>query len=175
MAANKSQEASSSTSRCAYQVFLSFKGKDTRMTFTDHLYTALNDAGFRTFVDDDGIGRGEDIKSEQEKAIQESRMSIIVLSKNYASSTRCLEELVMILKRRTCGHVVLPVFYDVDPSEVRKQIGSFKDAFMMREQEIEMETSGRRQELKGKVEEWRAALKEVADLAGMNLQNQADG
>ncbi|XP_058216248.1 disease resistance protein RPV1-like [Rhododendron vialii] len=176
MSATKSQEASSSASPCSYRVFLSFRGEDTRKTFTDHLYTALDQAGFRTFRDGDGIEKGEDIKSELEKAIQESRISIIVFSKNYASSTWCLEELVMILKRRTLGHIVLPVFYDVDPSEVRKQIGSFKEAFTRHEEKLESETGELvKEKLKEKLGTWRAALREVADVAGMNLQNQVDG
>ncbi|KAG5549271.1 hypothetical protein RHGRI_014582 [Rhododendron griersonianum] len=151
-------------------------GEDTRKTFTDHLYTALDQAGFRTFRDDDGIEKGEDIKSELEKAIRESRISIIVFSKNYASSTWCLEELVMILKRKTLGHIVLPVFYDVDPSEVRKQIGSFKEAFTRYEEKLKSETVElAKEKLKDKVRTWRAALREVAAVAGMNLQNQVDG
>jgi hypothetical protein len=38
-------------------VFLSFRGEDTRKNFTDHLYTALVQAGIHTFRDDDEIGR----------------------------------------------------------------------------------------------------------------------
>ncbi|KAI8556490.1 hypothetical protein RHMOL_Rhmol05G0257000 [Rhododendron molle] len=71
MSAMKSQEDSSSASSCSYHVFLSFRGEDTRKTFTDHFYTALNQAGFRTFRDDDGIEKGEDIKSELEKGTSE--------------------------------------------------------------------------------------------------------
>ncbi|GMP64545.1 hypothetical protein CsSME_00025774 [Camellia sinensis var. sinensis] len=170
------QDASSSDSPCSYHVFLSFRGEDTRKTFTDHLYTALNHSGFRTFRDDDEIERGENMKFELQKAIQESRMSIVVFSKNYASSSWCLDELVMILKRRrTTEHVVLPVFYHVDPSHVRKQMESFEEAFTRHEERFHTEGAGKKDEQKGKIQEWRAALREAADLAGMDLQNQADG
>ncbi|KAI8021305.1 TMV resistance protein N [Camellia lanceoleosa] len=169
MAIVRSQETSSPNSHCSYDVFLSFRGEDTRKTFTDHLYTALVHAGFRTFRDDDGIERGENIKFELNKAIQESKISIVVFSEDYASSSWCLDELVMILKRRrTVGLVVLPVFYHVDPSHVRKQKGSFNEAFTRHEETFHAEASER-------MEEWKAALKEAADLAGINLQNQADG
>ncbi|KAM7481981.1 hypothetical protein LguiB_006564 [Lonicera macranthoides] len=122
MAIVRSQEASSSsTFGYNYQVFLSFRGEDTRKTFTDHLYTALDQAGLRTFIDDDDIERGKRLEFELCKAIQESRISIIVFSKNYASSKWCLDEVVMILKwsrsSSSSGHEVLPVFYDVDPSD----------------------------------------------------------
>lgn len=120
-------EASSNTScrsshRCSsYHMFMSFSGEDTHKTFTDHLYTALVNAGFRTFQDNDELERVEDIKPELQKAIQQSQSSVIVFSKDYASSRWSLDELVMILdcKRTYCDHVVLLVFYDVDPSQVR--------------------------------------------------------
>ncbi|CAL5393110.1 unnamed protein product [Camellia sinensis] len=172
----RAQDASSSDSPCRYHVFLSFRGEDTRMTFTDHLYTALKHRGFCTFRDDDEIERGENIKFELQKAIQESRISIVVFSKNYACSSWCLDELVMILKRRrTTGHVVLPIFYHVDPSHVRNQMESFEEAFTRHEERFRTERAEKKDEWKGKIQEWRAALKEAADLAGMNLQNQVDG
>ncbi|XP_058216139.1 disease resistance protein RPV1-like [Rhododendron vialii] len=163
-----------------YHVFLSFRGEDTRKTFTDQLYTALSGAGFLTFRDDDGIERGQNVKSELDKAIKEARSSIVVLSKDYSSSGWCLDELVMILERRRtssgAGHVVLPVFYDVDPSQVRKQTGSFGEAFCRHEERLNAETNESKKEyLREKVQLWRGALREVADLAGMVLKIQADG
>ncbi|RXH73634.1 hypothetical protein DVH24_016456 [Malus domestica] len=153
--------------RYRYDVFLSFRGEETRKKFTDHLYTALNNAGFLTFRDDDELERGEDIKPGLQKAIQLSRTCIVVFSKDYASSRWCLDELVVILerKRTTSDHLVLPVFYDVDPSHVRKQTGSVGKAFARSQKNQSPE----------KVEGWRKALAEIADLAGMVLQNQADG
>ncbi|XP_021831131.1 disease resistance protein RML1A-like [Prunus avium] len=162
------QTSSSNTSRsCRYHVFLSFRGEDTRKTFTDHLFTALVNAGFRTFRDDDELERGEDIKPELQKAIKHSRTSVIVFSKDYASSRWCLDELVMILERKRTSpdYVVLPVFYDVDPSHVRKQTGSLARAF----------ATHQKSQHRKKVKAWKDALAEVADLAGMVLQNQADG
>ncbi|KAM7474476.1 hypothetical protein LguiB_021719 [Lonicera macranthoides] len=136
MAVVRAQERSpysSSTCRSlyTYDVFLSFRGEDTRTNFTDHLYAALVDKGIRTFRDYDEIEKGESLKPELEKAIKESRISLIVFSKNYATSRWCLDELVMILECRKINsrHVVLPVFYDVSPSEVRKQTGTIGEVF----------------------------------------------
>ncbi|XP_071722232.1 disease resistance protein RUN1-like [Rutidosis leptorrhynchoides] len=152
-----------SSSRCAYHVFLSFRGADTRTNFTDHLYHALEREGVHTYRDDEEIVRGGAIKLELEKAINQSKVSVIVISENYASSSWCLDELVMIMeKRRTAKHIVLPVFYRVDPHDVRRQMGSFAKAFAELESENE----------KYKIEKWRAALKEVANLAGMNSNNR---
>ncbi|KAK2993880.1 hypothetical protein RJ640_003992, partial [Escallonia rubra] len=170
MASVEGLEASSSTSQRgtgAYHVFLSFRGEDIRKTFLDHLYTALVGAGFHTFRDDDKLERAGNIKTELEKAIQQSRSSIVVFSENYASSKWCLDELVMIVerRRRTSEFVLLPVFYHVDPSHVRNQTGSLAAAFAGHEEWFPKE----------RIRGWREALREVADLAGMVLQNQADG
>ncbi|CAL2241115.1 unnamed protein product [Prunus armeniaca] len=169
MALVRAQDASSSENfPCRYDVFLSFRGEDTRKTFTDHLYTAFVNSGIQTFRDDDELERGENIKPGLQKTIQESRSSVIVFSKDYASSKWCLDELVLILERkRISGHVVLPVFYDVDPSEVRKQTGSLEKAFAGHQKNRSLN--------KDKVNVWKAALTEAADLAGMVLQNEADG
>ncbi|KAM7469989.1 hypothetical protein LguiA_008172 [Lonicera macranthoides] len=158
-------ETSSSTT---YDVFLSFRGEDTRYTFTDHLYRALDQHGFRTFRDEDEMRKGERLKSELEKAIPQSKSSTIVISENYANSSWCLDELVMILeRRRTSGHVVLPVFYHVEPSEVRKQTGTIADAFEKYKKQCDKktDTEGKRTWME-KIQRWRSALTEVADLIG---------
>eukprot|EP00258_Populus_trichocarpa_P021099 XP_024437118.1 TMV resistance protein N-like [Populus trichocarpa] len=163
MAAGKYQESYSSRfSNCKYQVFLSLRGADTRKNFTDHLYKALIQAGIHTFRDDDEIQRGENIDFKLQMAIQQSKISIIVFSKDYASSRWCLDELVMIMERkRNDDCIVLPVFYDVDPSQVGRQTGSFAAAFVEHEKSFNEEME--------RVNGWRIALKEVADLAGMVL------
>ncbi|KAI5587031.1 hypothetical protein BDE02_05G004100 [Populus trichocarpa] len=144
-----------------YDVFLSFRGEDTRRNFTDHLYKALSREGIPTFRDDDGIRRGENIELEIKKAIQETKLSIIVFSKEYASSRWCLDELEMIMeRRRTVGHIVFPVFYDVDPSEVGTQTGRYGEEFAKHEIHF-----------KDRVEGWRKALKEVAYMEGMVLED----
>ena len=79
-----------------YDVFLSFRGEDTRYTFTDQLL----------------------------KAIEDSRSSVIIFSKNYAHSRWCLDELVKIMDcQKDVGHTVFPIFYHMDPSQVRNQTG----------------------------------------------------
>lgn len=172
MAAVRPQEASSSTFRCSYHVFLSFRGKDTRETFTDHLYTALVHAGIHTFRDDDELQRGENIESELQKAIKESKISIVVFSTNYATSRWCLDELLKILEcQKTSSHTILPVFYHVLPTQVRFQTASFAEAFTRHVERLKSKTDVQRREGMEKVERWKAALREVADLSGMVLQD----
>jgi len=111
-----------------YDVFLSFRGEDTRYGFTGNLYKALCDKGIHTFIDDDKLERGEKITPALMKAIQESMIAITVLSHNYASSSFCLDELAAILECKNKGLLVIPLFYKVDPSYVRHQKGSYGEA-----------------------------------------------
>ncbi|KAI3702680.1 hypothetical protein L6452_28429 [Arctium lappa] len=163
-----SEISASSSSTYHYDVFLSFRGADTRYGFTDHLHKALLDAAINTFFDDDEIQTGEDLKPELENAIKTSRASIIVLSKDYASSTWCLDELVLILEqRRSSKHIVIPIFYHVKPTDVRKQQSSFGDAMARHKQKMEAETNEKkRSQWAQKMKQWEKALTEVADLKG---------
>ncbi|XVF65339.1 hypothetical protein PTKIN_Ptkin09bG0240100 [Pterospermum kingtungense] len=168
MAAKCFSEASSSGFQWKHEVFLSFRGEDTRKNFTDHLYTALVNAGVFTFRDDNELPRGNDISSELLKAIEESKISVVVFSKSYASSRWCLDELVKIIDcRNTTGQIVFPIFYDVDPSDVRKQVGSFADSFSKHEQRFK--------DQKERIEKWREALTVAGNLSGYDLRSMSNG
>ncbi|XP_062171815.1 disease resistance protein RPV1-like isoform X3 [Alnus glutinosa] len=160
--------SSSSQSSWDYDVFLSFKGEDTRKNFTDHLYSALMGVGIRTFRDDDKLQRGENISTELHNAIRGSMISIVVFSEGYASSRWCLDELVEIVHcRNTIGHTLLPIFYHVNPSDVRHQKGTLAEAFDRHEKRFQIDME--------RVQRWRAALTEVANCSGWDLNNIADG
>ena len=163
------QTLSSPSKPCRnHDVFLSFRGEDTRKNFTDHLYTALVHAGIHTFRDDNELPRGKHISTELLKAIQGSKISIVVFSKDYASSRWCLDELVEILHcKNTIGQILLPVFYDMNPSDVRKQTGTLAEAFARHEEQFQAEME--------RVHKWRAALTEAANYSGWDLQNMANG
>ncbi|PKI49233.1 hypothetical protein CRG98_030382 [Punica granatum] len=81
-----------------YEVFLSFRGPDTRATFTDHLYNVLKNAGIRVFRDDEELRKGEAIGSKLLKAMTQSKISIPIFSRGYARSKWCLEEAVQMVK-----------------------------------------------------------------------------
>ncbi|XP_070029648.1 toll/interleukin-1 receptor-like protein [Nicotiana sylvestris] len=149
------------------QVFLSFRGEDSRKIFIGHLYSKLCDVGINTFIDDEGLRKGDVISRELEKAIEGSRISIVVFSRNYASSSWCLEELVKILEcKEKIRQMVLLIFYGVDPFEVRRQTGLFGDALAKhKEQSIGAQ----------RVEKWRAVLTEAANLSGWDLRNLTKG
>ncbi|KAJ9159547.1 hypothetical protein P3X46_025050 [Hevea brasiliensis] len=160
-----SSSSSSSSSEWKYDAFLSFRGEDTRRNFISHLYERLCHEGINTFKDDRELETGQSISQALPKAIAESRILIIIFSKNYACSTWCLDELVRILECKKAGRqTVLPIFYDVTPSQVRKQSGNFEKAFAVHE--------GSFKENIEKVQQWRAAMREVADLSGWDLQDR---
>ncbi|XP_039169674.1 disease resistance protein RPV1-like [Eucalyptus grandis] len=147
-----------------YEVFLSFRGKDTRADFTDFLYTSLVDAGIRVYRDDEELRVGEEIGLELLQAINQSKISIPILSKGYASSVWCLKELVQMVERqKTRGQKIIPIFYDVTPSEVRSQTGDYVEAFLSHEK------SKRYNE--GTIGEWKAALSVVGAIKGWDLQS----
>ena len=158
-----SSASSSFTRRWKYDVFLSFKGEVTRYNFTDYLYNALMQKGIYTFRDDKKLDRGTIIMLELLKAIEESRFAVVILSTDYASSRWCLIELTKIVEcMEKRGLVILPVFYHVDPSDVRNQRGSFAKYLSKHEKRLNNNI--------GKVQMWKAALIKVANLAGWDLK-----
>ena len=160
---NKRAFSSSFTQQCNYDVFLSFRGEDTRNGFISNLNGFLRQKDINTFMDDE-LQRGEKISTELFETIESSKISIIVFSENYATSTWCLDELVKILECKNNGQVVLPVFYKVDPSEVRNQKGKFGEALAKHEESFKYDTD--------KVQRWRAALNESGNLSGWHYKNE---
>ncbi|RXH81125.1 hypothetical protein DVH24_005039 [Malus domestica] len=149
-----------------YQFFVSFRGLDTRKGFTDHLYNALVRDGIHTFRDEEQLESRKPISKELTEAIAESQIFVVVLSRNYATSTWCLHELASMveLAANDESRLILPVFYDVTPSEVRTQTGvCFEKAFAKHEKDFEGETE--------KVTRWKSSLTTIADLSGFDLRH----
>ena len=167
MASISSLKASSSTSNPhSYDVFLSFRGKDTRKTFTGHLYANLVAHGIHTFRDDEELEKGGDIASDLSRAIEESSIFIVVFSRDYATSKWCLNELVKIIDCMTKKKIkVVPVFYHVDPRDVGNQEGSFNDAFLDHAKDAD-------EEKKEMIEEWKIVLKKASKLSGYHVDDQ---
>ncbi|KAK8272764.1 hypothetical protein V6Z12_D11G357700 [Gossypium hirsutum] len=156
---------SSSISKKKYDVFLSFRGEDTSNNFTDHLYDALKRSGIVTFRDDPKLEAGEEIAPELFNAIHQSWCSVIIFSKTYTFSGWCLEELAEIVQQKNVnGHKVFPIFYDVDPSDLRKQKGKVEEAFAKHQERYKEDTD--------KIQKWRNALTQVANIKGWHLHNR---
>ena len=133
-----------------YDVFVSFCEEDTRTSFTGHLFAAFDRKRIRAY-------RGEDGGPELLKEIEASNIAVVLFSENYATSHLCLDELVKIMEcKRLFNLRVIPVFYDVSPSEVREQKGNLAEALLNGPED--------------KVNSWKVALTDAANLAGLHLK-----
>ncbi|XP_042505527.1 disease resistance protein RPV1-like [Macadamia integrifolia] len=148
----------------SYEVFLSFHGKDVRTNFADYLYQDLVGAGIRTFRDEEELSKGNEIAPKLLNAIQRSIISIPIFSKNYASSKWCLNEITEISEcKRRRKQTVLPIFYKVEPTDVRNQTGRYEKAFEEHQKRFDETT----------VQKWRDALKEVGRLEGWHSKKDS--
>ncbi|XP_010441345.1 PREDICTED: disease resistance protein ADR2-like [Camelina sativa] len=151
--------SSSSSSRIRrYQVFTSFHGPDVRKGFLSHLHNHFASKGITTFNDQE-IQRGHTIGPELVLSIRESR---VLLSKKYASSSWCLDEIFKC--KEAFGQIVMTIFYEIDPSYVRIHRGDFGSAF-------EKICQGKTEEVKLR---WTEALAHVAIIAGEHSLNCRD-
>ncbi|XP_048136663.1 disease resistance protein L6-like [Rhodamnia argentea] len=152
-----------------YDVFLSFRGLDTRKGFTDYLYHSLVNAGIVpicVFRDDNNIPIGEEIGSQLLNAIKQSKISVPIIFENYASSKWCLRELIHIMDcKKNTSHIVLPIFYKVNPSDVRYLKGSFGKAYHLHKKVFD----------ENDVQEGQRALREVTFLKGWESEKIANG
>ncbi|XP_039165282.1 TMV resistance protein N-like [Eucalyptus grandis] len=147
-----------------YHVFLSFRGEDVRNSFLNHLYTTLDHNGFYTYVDSKELRKGEQIAPTLMKAIEESHIAIIIFSKNYASSRWCLEEVAKIMDcKEERDLTVFPLFYKVDPGEVRTPRERYKKAMVEHESKLGKDSKA--------LKRWEKALSDASNLSGWHLKD----
>ncbi|XP_028763131.1 disease resistance-like protein DSC1 [Neltuma alba] len=154
---------SSRSSGIKYDVFISFRGTDIRHGFLSHLRKELQQKQIDAYVDN-RLESGDQISLALVRAIKESLMSLIIFSEDYASSRWCLDELGQIIEcMEKQKQIVIPVFYNTDPSDVRHQKGSYGDAFVKHDKHN-----------KEKVPIWKSALNKAANLSGFHSSNYED-
>ncbi|KAK4750462.1 hypothetical protein SAY87_003944 [Trapa incisa] len=163
MAAIEELTDSGSFTREGWEVFLSFRGSDTRRSFISHLASCLKGRGINVFIDYD-LRRGNPISKQLMGIIRSSRVSVVVFSRNYGQSRWCLQELCEIMEcsKMLPGRVVLPVFYNVTPNDVRRQGGQFGEEFYKYKDDRNFAR-------------WKDALTEAADLSGWDVSDPANG
>ncbi|XP_057441292.1 uncharacterized protein LOC130733192 isoform X2 [Lotus japonicus] len=152
--------------RQQYQIFLSFRGEDTRYGFTWNLYEALKQEGFKVFMDDEGLQRGDSIAQVLMETIENSKLSIIVFSQNYADSTWCLNELAKIVEcKQKKNQLVWPIFYKVEPSDVRHQRNSYEKAMIKQETRFGKDSEN--------VKKWRSSLSQICNLKAFHYKENS--
>jgi len=151
------KSSENNTPQIKYDVFVSFRGEDIRHTLLSHLIGAFERKKICAFIDAE-LQRGHEIGPSLFQAIERSDILLIIFSPHYASSRWCLEELEKILEcRDKYERTVIPVFYNVQPTDVRHQLRTYENAFV--EHELNYQN---------KVQIWKDALKHSADLSGID-------
>ncbi|KAF5459739.1 hypothetical protein F2P56_019660 [Juglans regia] len=90
---------------------------------------------------------------------------MVIFSANYAFSKWCLMELAEILEWEEKKKLtILPIFYHVDPSDMRNQSGSFAEAFTAHEKDPKID--------KKDMDSWRNALRKAGSIAGWHIHNR---
>ncbi|XP_056177406.1 TMV resistance protein N-like isoform X2 [Syzygium oleosum] len=162
-----SSSSSSSEAKWRFDVFLSFRGEDVRRGFLADLHRALLHGGINAYIDSEDLRPGDEISPALTKAIEDSRIAVLVFSENYASSRWCLDELVKVMEcKRLKGQLVLPVFYRVEPREIRGQRESYGRALAKHEEKLGKDSE--------RVKKWRETLIEAANLSGWHYDHGDD-
>ncbi|XP_055960319.1 disease resistance protein RUN1-like [Mercurialis annua] len=128
-----------------YHAFLSFTDED--INFLNQLLKQLTLKGILT------------------NGIEEARFLVVILSETYVSSAGCLDQLVRIVDRWEINteQVLVPIFYKLDPSDLKDQMGIVANVFAVHQMEETV-----------KVQRWRDALTKVASVCGWDSRHWED-
>ncbi|CAJ1949595.1 unnamed protein product [Sphenostylis stenocarpa] len=158
--------SSSSKPQWTYDVFINFRGGDTRRDFVSHLYYALSNAGVNTFFDEENLLKGTPLE-ELTRAIEGSQIAIVVFSETYSESTWCLTELEKIIDcHESYGQIVVPIFYGVEASVLRNPRGRFGKAL-----EVAAQKKFSADYREYGLSRWKNALNKASNLSGWDLKN----
>lgn len=98
-------------------VFLSFKGEQTRKTFISHLLSSLKKKDITTFTASESSSR------VSLQALQVSRVAIPVISKDQASLDLWVDDLANIIECEKKGTLTaVPIFFQLDPYDILKML-----------------------------------------------------
>ncbi|KAJ4943991.1 hypothetical protein NE237_016315 [Protea cynaroides] len=150
-----------------YHVFISYRWKGIGNTFVGFLHSALKREGLDAYIDGKTLPRGEEMLACLFRIIRNSKIWILVISKDYADSKRCLIELAEMVEcyESNC-HILLPVFLDVDPKDVQNQTGIFEAWYEKHKKDKENDEQT--------ITRWKNALTVVTGIPGYELK-EVDG
>ncbi|GLJ10476.1 hypothetical protein SUGI_0128950 [Cryptomeria japonica] len=155
--------ASSSAPSTSYDVFINHYGEDVKFTLATNIHAKLKALGLSVFLDVHSLQIGDVIPAHIQDAMRSASIHIAILSPNYAESPWCLAELSFMLM--TTKRIV-PIFYHVDPADLRWGKGIYAPAFSRHEEQ-------RRYSSK-KVEEWKTALAKISNHIGFVVKDNKD-
>ncbi|XP_057846239.2 disease resistance protein RUN1 isoform X2 [Cryptomeria japonica] len=150
-----------------YHVFINHRGPDVKKTLASHIYYALETHGLRVFLDKQELQVGDFLTPAIQSAIRSASVQIAIFSKTYAQSPWCLDELVWMLDSDPTSIKIIPIFYDIEPSELRHvEKGAYATAFE------EHRRKGRVTD--ERVESWIKALDKVSAISGIPFRTEID-
>ena len=146
-----------------YDVFLNHRGPDVKAGFMTHLEVALQQAGLNPFLDKTSLKKGNHAFKSIEKALEEAKVHVVVISRRYVESKHCLNELVAMLES---GKPVIPIFYNIEPTEMRRMDkGVFAAAFKKHKKREGVE----------RIQKWIDALCKVANITAFVFRSNCEG
>ncbi|XP_059077645.1 disease resistance protein RUN1-like isoform X2 [Cryptomeria japonica] len=150
-----------------YHVFINHRGPDVKKTLASHIYYALETHGLRVFLDKQELQVGDFLTPAIQSAIRSASVQIAIFSETYAQSPWCLDELVWMLDSDPTSIKIIPIFYDIEPSELRHVE---KEAYA---------TAFEKHRRKGRVtdervESWIKALEKVSAISGIPFRTEID-
>ncbi|KAI4340290.1 hypothetical protein MLD38_025141 [Melastoma candidum] len=92
------------------------RGTDTKVKEAGLIYDYLRGRGYSPFLDVESLMPGKKIPDGIDEALCESKLGIIIFSPRFGESQHCLDELVRLIEM---GKPLLPIFSDIEPSELR--------------------------------------------------------
>ncbi|GLJ33346.1 hypothetical protein SUGI_0670840 [Cryptomeria japonica] len=144
-----------SESPTLFDVFINHRGPDVKFTLATHLYDSLDQVGIKAFLDSEEKELGNSFPSTIETAIRSAKVHIAIFSKRYAEAPWCLAELLLMLQSHA---KIIPVFYQVKPSDLRHiETGPYAEAF------FNYKEKGRYLDI---LSAWKEALQSVSLIAG---------
>ncbi|XP_039156374.1 TMV resistance protein N-like [Eucalyptus grandis] len=155
-------------SRMEFEVFLSFRGPDTRDNFTSCLYHDMVEKGIRVFKDNEELRVGQKIGGNLLRALDNTQIYIPIFSKSFASSVWCLREVAHMVDctlKSDGKKEILPLFFDVKPDDVKLRTELYSNALSENEKKYGPD----------EVTLWKAALREVATRAGWERKGEEYG
>ncbi|KAK4783512.1 hypothetical protein SAY86_007886 [Trapa natans] len=97
-------------------VFINHRSIDTKKTFSGLLFQYLSHHDIKCFLNSKSMKPGDRLFDNINRAIHGCKVGVAVLSPRYCHSTYCLHELALMLETKKR---VIPIFYDVIPSQLR--------------------------------------------------------
>lgn len=145
------------------QVFINFRGEELRNGFIAHLEVALKRANINYFID-----KHEQVGRKLQNLlvrVEQSRVALVIFSKEYTTSVWCLDELAKIKECMDKGSLIgVPIFYKIETSVVSNLKGYFGDNFRTLKRNNQHDLV--------RTQKWEEALTSIPEIIGMKLSEK---